>query len=57
MSVWVRMGMASRTVTGYGKQVFGNEAAFKGWEYSDDEKKLLETRFKVERDIISVKNQ
>ena len=56
VSVWVRMGMDSRTVTGYGKRVFGNEAAFKGWEYSDDEKKLLEPCFKVERDILSVKN-
>lgn len=56
VSVWGRMGMDSRTVTGYGKRVFGNEAAFKGWEYSDDEKKLLEPCFKVERDILSVKN-
>ena len=41
VSVWVRMGMDSRTVTGYGKRVFGNEAALKGGEYSDNENKFL----------------
>lgn len=56
VSIWVRMGMHSRTITGYGKRVVGNETAFKGWEYSDNEKKLLEPCFKVERDILSVKN-
>lgn len=54
--VWVRMGMDSCTVTGYGKHVFGNETAFNGREYSDNEKKLLELCFKVERDILSVQN-
>ena len=56
MSIGAGMGMDGSAVAGYGKRAAGNEAAFEGWQYGNHIKKLLEPCFKVERDILSVKD-
>lgn len=56
MAVRVGMGMDSCAIAGDGKLVAWDKAAFEGWKYGDNIKKLLEACFKVERDIFSMKD-
>lgn len=56
MSIGVGMGMDRSTVAGQGERTVRNKARFERRQYSDSIKKFLKPCFKVERDILSIKN-